>query len=102
MKRIVIVAGIFFMAVLVLSSVAARKHRWYSNQSNTYGWEIMSPEEQRQYHMEMQSLSGFDACLDFMAKHNQKMEQRATEKGVVLPAIQYNPCEIMKNRKMFR
>lgn len=103
MKRtITVVIGLILTFVLILLSVAARKHRWYSNQSNTYGWEIMTPEEQKDYHIKMQSFTGYDACNDFITDHNKKMEDRAKEKGVILPTIQNNPCVIMKNRHMFR
>lgn len=103
MKRMVTISiGVILTAILLFLTVAARKHRWYSNQSNTYGWGIMLPEEQKQYNARMQSLNGYDSCMVFMTEHKQRMDARATEKGVNLPAIAINPCEIMRNRHMYR
>ena len=103
MKRtVIIVIGLILTAVLMMLTLAARKHRWYSNQSNTYGWEIMTAEEQREYHLKMQNLRTYDECTVHMADHKKKMDDRARDKGIILPAIQVNPCEIMKNRRMYK
>lgn len=101
-RRVTILIGIILTAILITLSVAARKHRWYSNQSNTSGWEIMTSEEQREHHIKMQNLSSYDECTLYIADHKSKMESRAREKGVILPVIERSPCDIMKSRGMFR
>jgi hypothetical protein len=103
MKRIIIIMiGVILTAILITLSVGAHKHRWYSNQSNTLGWEIMTSQEQREYHIKMQNLSSYDECSLYIAGHKGKMESRAKEKGVILPVIERSPCDIMKSRRMFR
>jgi preprotein translocase subunit SecG len=103
MKRIITVIALILIVLLILLSVsAARKHRWYGNQSNAIGWEIMSPEEQREYNSRMQNLSNLDECSSYLLEHSKKMEERAREKGVVLPVINLNPCEVIKRRQMYK
>lgn len=93
---------IIIMLSMPVSSVYAKQSHWYSNESNTYGWNIMTPDEQKEHYAKMRRLTSYNDCIIYIEQHDALMKQRAAEKGVDLPALKQNPCDTMKGRRMLK
>lgn len=102
MIRIISMIVVTITIAVTVSPVSARLNQWYSNQSNTYGWQLMSPEEQKAHHATMRRFTEYSDCKGYIDEHDKNMKDRALEKGFELPVIQQNPCETMKNRRMLK
>lgn len=83
---------------LITSSAFAHQWCWTSNQCNTYGWQLMTPDERKAHQANLASFRDYSACKKYIALHHKTMEERAKAEGVTLPAIADNPCEAMKAR----
>ena len=44
----------------------------------------------------------FEECRGYMHAHYLELDKRAREKGVSLPAVQGDPCEVMKTMGRIR
>jgi len=102
MKRIITMTALALTITISASPVFARLNQWYSNQNNTYGWQLMSQEEQKAHHAKMRRFTEFSDCKGYIDEHVKMMKERARDKGVELPDIQQSPCETMKNRRMLK
>lgn len=72
--------------------------RFAVDQSNVYGWQLMTAEEQNTHRTKMHSLKTMDECMAYIAEHHTAMEARAKEKGTTLPAMRSNNCQRMQAR----
>lgn len=72
--------------------------RFALDQSNVYGWQLMTAEEQNAHRTKMHSLKTMDECKAYIAEHHTAMEARAKEKGATLPAMRSTNCERMQAR----
>lgn len=102
MERIITMTALALTITISASPVFARLNQWYSNQTNTYGWQLMSPEEQKAHHANMRRFTEYSDCKGYIDEHDKNMKDRTLEKGFELPVIQQNPCETMKNRRMLK
>ena len=96
MKLIITTIALTLVISLNASSAFAHKWCWTCNQNNTYGWQLMTPDERKAHQAKLVSFTEFNACKEYIDKHHKKMEERAREKGVAVPAMQENPCDTMK------
>jgi hypothetical protein len=96
MKLIIITIVMPLVIALTVSSAFAHKWCWTCTQSNTYGWQLMTPDERKAHQAKLVSFTEFNACKEYIDKHHKKMEERARERGVDLPAVQEDPCDTMK------
>ena len=55
------------------------------DQERAYGWSLMTPEERAEHQNEMRSLKNEQEREQFRIEHHKKMQERAKEKGTVLP-----------------
>jgi hypothetical protein len=48
------------------------------------------------------SMEGLEACRDYMAKHRERVECRAQERGQTVRLPRYDVCEQMKAKELLR
>lgn len=99
MRAIIVAVLLAFACVFAVSSAHAQPGRWSGNQGNTYGWQLMTPEERAEHQTKLRGLTEYSACKDYVDSHRNRMDERAKEKGLTLPATRRNnPCDRMKAR----
>ncbi|MBW4056954.1 MAG: hypothetical protein HIU83_16485 [Proteobacteria bacterium] len=81
---------------LITSSAFAHQWCWTSNQCNTYGWQLMTPDERKAHQAKLVSFQNYTACEKYIDMHHKNMDERAKINGVTLPPIADNPCEALK------
>lgn len=89
-----------FILALSLTVSAAFAHQWCwcCDQSNTYGWQLMTPDERKEHQARLDNFTEYSACKEYIDEHHKKMEERARGKDVVEPQIKKNPCDGLKER----
>ena len=55
------------------------------DQERAYGWNLMTPEERAEHQNKMRSLKNEQEREQFRIEHHKKMQERAKEKGALLP-----------------
>ncbi len=60
------------------------------------GSELMTADEQAAHAKKLQAFQTYGECTEYMTQHRQEVERRATAKGVTLPAVRGNPCDVMR------
>lgn len=86
---------------LVLSGagIAQARSPWRATQANTFGWQLMTPEERIEHQTRMRSFKTYEECKAYQEQHHKQMEERAREKGVTLPPMgPGHGCDNMKAR----
>ena len=73
-----------------------------ADKDNTWGYQLMSPEERNAHRDKMRSTKTYDECKALQEDHHKAMEVRAKEKGVTLPAPRNNGCDRMKARGFYK
>ena len=89
-------------ALPLLWAQPAQAFPWYVQGDNFRGAQLLSPDERKAHIGRLQNMKSFDECKGYMAAHYLELDRRAREKGVVLPPIQADPCEVMKTMGRFR
>lgn len=102
MNRIIATITLTLAVSLTVSSAFARPWRWDANQKNTAGWQLMTPEERTEHRSKMRSFTEYNACKEYVDEHHKQMEQRAKEKGVAVPVMKRNPCDVMKAKGVLK
>jgi len=102
MKNCIITTVIILTMALTVSSAFARPWRWDANQKNTAGWQLMTPEERTEHRAKMHSFTDYNACKEYVDEHHKKMEERAKEKGVNVPVMNRNPCDMMRTKGILK
>jgi len=102
MRGIFTVLLVTLIASTCVSDASAKGWRWQGNQKNTYGWQLMTPEERTEHQSKMRSFTDYDACREYVDDHHKQMEERAREKGITPPVMRRNPCDTMKAKGMFK
>lgn len=102
MKRIITIITLALTISLTISSAFAHQWCWTSNQCNTYGWQLMTPDERKDHQATLVRFTEYNACKEYVDAHHKKMEERAREKRVDLPVIQDNPCDVLKGRGILK
>lgn len=102
MKRIFIAIFATFVFAILVSISYASPWRWQGNQRNTYGWQLMTPEERTEHQTKLRGFTDYNACKEYVDEHHKKMEERAKEKGITPPIMKRNPCDTMKAKGMLK
>ena len=102
MKNIIITLIAILVAALFASTAMAKQWRWSGNQQNTAGWQLMTPAERTEHQTKMRSFTEYGACKEYVEEHHKKMEDRAKEKGVAVPVMRQNPCDMMKAKGVLK
>lgn len=84
----------------VLAGPGLAKGPWSANQKNTWGYQLMTPQERTEHQTRMRSFKTYDECKAYQDENHKQMEARAKEKGVTLPANRAGGfgCDNMKAR----
>jgi predicted RNase H-like HicB family nuclease len=79
------------------------KGRHYNlNKDNTWGYQMMTPEERTAHRDKMHAAKTYDECKALQDEHHKAMEARAKEQGKTLPAPRNNGCDRMKAGGYFK
>ena len=70
--------------VLSVSGAAQARGPWRASESNTSGWQYMTPEERVAHQARIRSFSNYEDCLAYRQQHHQQMAERARAQGEVL------------------
>lgn len=99
MKKSTIVSVALVLAGSLAAGSALARGPWMASKGNTWGWQLMTPEERIEHQNKMRSFKTYDECKAYQEEHHKQMEERAKEKGVTLPAMgaRYG-CDNMKAR----
>jgi hypothetical protein len=62
----------------------------------------MTPEERKAHVTRLQRMQNFNECHTYMQAHYLELDKRAREKGITLPPLQGDPCEVMQSMGRFR
>lgn len=89
MKERIVVAG------LMLVSAAAHAFPQYAS-GGFRGAELMTAEEQAAHAQKLLDMQSYNECTVYMAQHHQEIDRRAAAKGVTLPVVRGNPCDVMR------
>jgi hypothetical protein len=89
-------------AGLMLLASQAFAFPWYASGDNFRGAQLMTPEERKAHVARLQGMRSFDECRAYMSAHYLELDKRAKEKSTVLPPVQGDPCEVMRNMGRFR
>lgn len=90
------------MPGLLLVASQALAFPWYAKGDNFRGAQLMTPTERKDHVGRLQGMKSFDECRTYMAAHYLELDKRSMEKGTVLPAVQGDPCEVMRQMRRFR
>jgi hypothetical protein len=102
MKRIIATIALALAISLTVSSAFASPWRWTGNQKNTAGWQLMTQEERTEHQTKLRSFTEYTVCKEYVAEHHKQMEERAKEKGVAMPVMRRNPCDMMKAKGLLK
>lgn len=91
--------SVLLVAVLAAGTVLAQGP-WAANRNNTWGYQLMTPQERTEHQAKMRSFKTYDECKAYQEENHKQMETRAKEKGVPLPAMRAGGfgCDNMKAR----
>lgn len=79
-----------------------KRMQFNSNKGNTWGYQLMSPEERTVQRDKMRATKTYDECKALQDEHHKAMEVRAKEKGKTLPTPRNNGCDRMKAGGYFK
>jgi hypothetical protein len=102
MKQIAAVVAATLLLTMLVSLSYAEPWRWRGNQKNTYGWQLMTPEERNEHQAKLRGFIEYEACKQYIDDHHNLMVQRAKEKGIAPPAMRRNPCDTMKAKGVLK
>lgn len=86
MNRSTITTVALALATTLAAGPTLARGPWGANSGNTWGWQLMTPQERVEHQNKMRSFTTYDECKAYQEAHHQAMEARAKEKGVTLPA----------------
>ena len=83
---------------LLLAAAFAAEARgpWRAGEDNSRGWQFMTPEERIEHQARVRGFKTLDECRVYQQEHHRQMEQRARERGAVLPFRRRDICEHLK------
>ncbi len=91
-------ATILSLLVASIATSTLAQGPWMAEKGNTWGWQLMTPEERVEHQNKMRGFKTYDECKVYLEEHRKLMETRAKEKGVTLPAMRPSAyaCDNMK------
>jgi hypothetical protein len=99
MKPLSSALAVLLMAASVAGTALARGP-WAATPGNTWGYQLMTPQERTEHQTRMRSFKTYEECKVYQEEHHQQMEARAKEKGTTLSARRAGGfgCDNMKAR----
>lgn len=84
---------------LLLIGAASARGPWRASESNTRGWQLMSPEERIEHQAKIRSFTKLEECRSYQVSHHQLMEERAQQRGLALAGSGRDICDHLKTEK---
>ena len=101
--RHLFIATVLLSTVTLTSSASAHRWCWNCNQDNTFGWQLMTPDERKAHQAKIQGFSDYSACKEYIDQHHKQMEARAKEKGFDMPRRHNQlPCDEMREQGILK
>lgn len=88
MNRIVALA-----LLLALATPTAGSGPWRASETNTRGWQLMTPEERIEHQARIRGFRSYAECRNYQLEHHRLMEERARQRGLELPRGRRDICE---------
>lgn len=102
MKLVITISALIITLSLIVSASLAHQWCWTCNQDNTYGWQIMTPNERKEHQAKLSNITSYSTCKEYIDTHHRMIENRAKEKGIGLPDMLHNPCDEMKAKGILK
>jgi hypothetical protein len=84
---------------LLLIGTSSARGPWRASESNTRGWQFMSPEERIEHQAKIRSFTKFEECRSYQISHHQLMEERAQQRGLALVGSGHDICDHLTTEK---
>ena len=99
MNKLTITTVALALATSLAAGSALARGPLAVSKGNTWGWQLMTPEERTEHQNKMRSFKTYDECKAYQQEHHTQMEARAKEKSITLPAMGSGyGCDNMKAR----
>jgi hypothetical protein len=85
-------------ALLVVLPAPSGAGPWRAEEKNTYGWQLMTPEERVEHQRRLRSFERYEECKAYQAQVHARMAQRARAAGVELTPKAQSACEQLRGR----
>ena len=85
-------------ALALAASTAVARGPWRADESNTSGWQLMSPQERLRYQARIRRSGTYEECLRYEQEHEVAMRERARRGGQALPQNEQDACVSMQTR----
>ncbi|HEU4344278.1 MAG TPA: hypothetical protein VFU31_22190 [Candidatus Binatia bacterium] len=69
---------------------------WRASETNTRGWQFMTPEERIEHQAKVRGFRTYEECRAYQMEHHQLMEARAKQRGMALPSGGRDFCAHLK------
>jgi hypothetical protein len=93
--RIKFLLLVFLFISLMVGSAQARGP-WRASETNTRGWQFMTPEERIEHQAKVRGFTSYEECRAYQVEHHSLMEARATQRGMALPSGGQDFCAHLK------
>jgi hypothetical protein len=81
------------------AALAIAKGPWHASETNTRGWQLMTPEERIEHQSRIRGFTSLAECRAYQLWHHQRMEERAKQRGKALPTRRRDICEHLSPKK---
>lgn len=86
---------VFFVCLLIGSAQA--RGPWRATETNTRGWQFMTPEERIEHQAKIRGFKTYEECRTYQVEHHRLMEERARQRGMALPSGGQDFCAHLKS-----
>lgn len=91
MKASALAASALLIGLLTLDPAMARGP-WRASETNTRGWQLMSPQERLEHQRLVRGFTTLAECRSYQLAHHQLMAERARQRGLPQPAGGQDIC----------
>jgi len=69
---------------------------WRASETNTRGWQFMTPEERIEHQAKVRGFRTYEECKTYQVEHHRLIEARARQRGMALPSGGQDFCAHLK------
>ena len=88
--------GLIVTLLLSLAAAAHARGPVRASEGNTRGWQLMTPEERIEHQAKIRGFTTYEKCRSYQVGHHQLMQERARQRGMVLPQGRRDICEHLR------
>jgi hypothetical protein len=89
---------LLIVTILLCDTVPAQaRGPWRASETNTRGWQLMTPEERIAHQARVRSFTDHDVCETYRTQHHALMTERARQRGVSLNEGAHDFCDHLKS-----